>query len=832
VAWGRSVASSRAPPDADAERGRLKTASEGGRNESQSREGAMQSNMRTCAWATSALSGVMLIGLGSLAQAQTSPTATPPAPAVAEVVVTAQKRSENVQTVPVAVSVVSASALQANGIFTPEGLEQVVPSLTFKKGTTNLNSTLSIRGIGTQSFASGAEPSVSTVVDGVVYGRSGMAFQEFTDLDHIEVLRGPQGTLFGKNANAGLINIVTVQPTAIQHSDISFGYFEGGEYRANVDLSGPITDTLGYTLSGVYGQYRGNIFNRYNDTWTDGYNHIGARGKLVWRPQSNVRFTLEADYTHAADNCCADVLGPYIPNAQFTQVFLPSIAPVTPGATNKEVDNDFAPRTNDGNGGVSGTLDYSFDGFTLTSVTAWRNWRNKQERDGDFHGSFGDYVAAAGPGYTAASMDLSEDDIGALNYNQYSEELRLASPTHQRLEYVVGGFLWYTDENDVFTRYDDECTASTLPVAASGFQPCAAGASTFLAINGPAAWRTKFYNEAMFGQATFNITDRLRAIGGLRYTFDRVTYALARGFNVAPPAGFAVPGISNPFAASGATDDNGPSAKAGLQYDFTSRIMGYATYSRGYKGPAFNVFYNQTAANTAPISPETSDSYEVGLKSEFLDRTLTVNLAAFDEKFYNFQANSFVIVNGSTTTSLTNAGAVRTEGVELETSWHPVRAFTLTGGYTYDDARIIAYHCGGLTGANLTTCTAHDGRQLPFAPRHKLDVTGDYRLPLPAALPFTTRLVSTYSYQSLTNFDIDQTPLARQPAYGLWDATLTFSTRDGRYRLSILGKNLTNQYYTTFITPGGNGVSPGSYTRFQVPRDAQRYVGAQVQANF
>ncbi len=788
---------------------------------------------RAAVLATSALSTAALLASSSPALAQSAPPPPSPAP-VGEIVVTAQKRAENVQNVPVAVSVVSAQTLQSNGIFSPEGLEQVVPSLTFKKGTTNLNSTLSVRGIGTQSFASGAEPSVSTVVDGVVYGRSGMAFQEFTDLDHIEVLRGPQGTLFGKNANAGLINIVTTQPTAVLHGDGSFGYFEGGEYRANVDLTGPITDTLGFTLSGVYGDYRGNILNRYNDTWTDGYNHLGARGKLVWRPTSAVKFTLEADYTHAADNCCADVLGPYVPSSQLSNVFLPSIAPVTPGATNKEVDNDFAPRTNDGNGGVSGTLDYSFDGFTLTSVTAWRNWRNKQERDGDFHGSFGNYVATAGTGRTAAALDLSEDDIGALNYNQYSEEVRLASPAHQRVEYVLGGFLWYTDENDVFTRYDDECTASTLAVNAAGFQPCAAGSSTFLAIDGPAAWRTKFYNEALFGQATWNITDRLRAIGGLRYTFDRVTYALERGFNVAPPTGFAVPGISNPFAASGATDDNGPSAKAGLQYDLTPRVMAYATYSRGYKGPAFNVFYNQTAANTAPISPETSDSYEVGLKSQFFDRTLTVNLAAFDEKFYNFQANSFIIVNGSTTTSLTNAGAVRSEGIEMETTWRPVRVFSLSGGYTYDDARIIAYHCDPttLSAANYATCVAHDGRQLPFAPRHKLDVTADYRLPTPEVLPFYTRLASTFSYQSLTNFDIDQTPLARQPAYGLWDATLTFATKDDRYRLSVLGKNLTNQYYTTFITPGGNGVAAGSYTRFQVPRDAQRYVGVLLSASF
>jgi iron complex outermembrane receptor protein len=787
-----------------------------------------------------AASSAFAFATPALAQTQASPAAASAAPAaapsaVAEVVVTAQKRSQNVQDVPVAVSVVSAQVLGNNAIFNAEGLDQVVPSLTFKKGTTNANSTLSIRGIGTQSFASGAEPSVSTVVDGVVYGRSGMAFQEFEDLDHIEVLRGPQGTLFGKNANAGVVNIVTKSPAQDLHGDVSVGYFEGGETRVNADLSGPLTDRIGFTLSALYGDYRGNVLNTYDDKYTDGYQRYGVHGKIVDHLTDALTLTLNADYTHDNDSCCADVLGTYVPSSQLTNIFLPSIAPVTARYGGKEVDNDLSPQTKDSNGGVSGQLDYRFGGgYTLTSITAWREWRNKQERDGDFHGSSANYVATAVPGGQAASMDLLEHDYGALNYNQYSEEVRLASPTTGRFQYVVGGFLWYTDENDWFSRYDNECTSSTLAVNANGFQPCAAGSSTYLTINGPAAWDTKFYNEATFGEATFNITDKLRLIGGARYTFDRVTYGLQRNYSATPPAGVAVPGISAPVALSGATDDSGPSGKVGLQYDFTPHIMGYATYSRGYKGPAFNVFYNMTALNSAPIAPETSDSYEVGLKTQLFDRKLTFNVAAFNERFYNFQANSFTTVNGTVTTSLTNAGDVRSEGVELEATWRATPALTFTGGYTYDDAIIVAYHCaaGTLTAANYATCVGHNGKMLPFAPKNKADLTADWRLPLDGLVPFDAAVTSTYSYTGLTNFDIDQTPLARQPGYSLLDAGVTLSTKDGRYHLSFIAKNLTNQYYTTFITPSGNGVAAGSYTRLQVPRDAQRYVGVVAKASF
>ena len=805
-------------------------------------------HLRSCLVATT---GALAIAsaLGSAAQAQavlapgrpasqtgapTADEATVAKPAatagVGEVVVTAQRRSENVQKVPVAVAVVSASTLQSAAIFNAESLQQVVPSLSFKKGTSNVNSTLAIRGIGTQSFASGAEPSVSTVVDGVVYGRSGQAFQEFSDLDHIEVLRGPQGTLFGKNANAGLINIVSKTPSRQFEGDASIGYFEGGEVRASADVSGPITDRIAYRLSGVYGDYRGNIYNYGADKFTNGYHRLGVRGSIVADVTDAMRVTLRADYTHATDNCCADVLGTIIPNAQQANVFLPLLRPVVPGETNESVNNDTSPRTTDDNGGTSGQIDYKLDGFTLTSISAWRNWRNKQVRDGDFGASFDNFVATAGAGRNASSMNLQQADVGELNFNQFSQEFRITSPSSGKLQYVAGAFLWYTTEGDAFQRSDQECVASSLPVNAQGFQPCAPGASTFLSISGPANFRTKFYNQALYGQATYDITDALRVTGGVRYTNDRVTYHLNRFLPASPVA---APGINPSFASRGGVTDHGPSAKAAIQYDVRPNINTYASYSHGYKGPAFNVFYNQNANNTAPIAPETSDSYEVGVKTQFFQRKLTLNLAAFNERFYNFQANSFVLVNGTTVTSLTNAGAVRSEGVELEGTWRPLRDLTFSGGYTYDDAIIVSYICPTtLSAANRLTCLAHNGKRLPFAPRHKLDITGNWRLPFSDSLPFDTQLVSTYSYQSEDNFDIDQTPLARQSAYALVNASLIFSTKDEKYHLSLIAKNLANQFYTSFITPSGNGVAAGSYTRLQVPRDANRYVGVVLQANF
>jgi iron complex outermembrane receptor protein len=767
--------------------------------------------------------------------AQTAPGAPPtakPAPDANDVlpvvVVTAQKRSENVQKVAVALTVVSADVLKQNGITSAEGLDEVVPSLEFKKGTANVNSTLSIRGIGTQSFSSGAEPSVSTVVDGVVYGRAGMAFQEFTDIDHIEVAGGPQGTLFGKNASAGAVSITTKAPSSVFGGDASFGYYEGGEYRADGAVTGPLTDNMRYILSGVYGDYRGNVFNYGTSKWTNGYHRNGLRGAVVDNVNSNLKVTLRADWTHADDNCCADILGPYIAggNTAFNNILIPSIVPVKAYFGSKQVNNNLTPGTLDSNGGVSGQIDYSLGDYTITSITGWRDWRNKQIRDGDYHDTCCNY---------STSTDINDKDFGALNYNQYSEELRLASPTAGRFNYVVGAFLWYTDENDWFDRYVTECTATTLPADSTTFKPCSStpGVSTIGTGQAPAHWNTKFYNQALYGQSNFKVTDKLTLITGLRVSHDRVQYDLGRT-DIFPAGGAAsYPGIGATFNYHEHAEATGITAKGGLEYQVTPDNMAYFTYSRGYKGPSLNDYYSEGAVNVGEIAPETSNAYEVGAKNQFFGHRLTFNADLFYEEFYNFQANNFVNLNGATVVTLQNAGTVSSRGGETMLTWRATPDLLVSGGYTYDDAVIVAYTCpSSLGAANVISCKLVDGRPLPFAPKNKVNVNTSYDVPAPASWPFSLRLTSTYTYTSLINYDIAQTPLARQPGYGLWDAAALFSSRDGKYHLGFFIKNITNQYYTTFITPGGNGVSAGSYTRLQVPRDAQRYTGVKLTANF
>jgi iron complex outermembrane receptor protein len=677
-----------------------------------------------------------------------------------------------------------------------------------------------------------------------------MAFQEFTDLDHIEVLGGPQGTLFGKNASAGAVNMVTRTPSSTFSGNISGAYYTGDEYRADFYVTGPITDQIRYGLSGVWGDYRGNIYNIYDDRYVDGYRRDGLRGELLDEVSPSLTVAVRADFTSDKENCCADVLGNYVAGAApFPQILVPLIAPIVPHFGNTEIDNNLTPGTNDYNVGASVTADYKLGaGYTLTSISAWREWRNKQIRDGDFTATCCEY--ANGVNYTDA-------DYGALNYNQWSQEFRLTSPSEGRFQYVVGAFFWYTHENDWFNRIVDQCTATTLAADATGYKPCstAPGVSTFTAETGPAAWQTEFYNQAIYGQSSYALTSKLKLITGLRFSHDIVKYNLARTLyvnGVAQAAGVAGPdsGIQPSFSYAERAEKEGISAKGGLEYQLTPDEMLYATYSRGYKGPSMNDYYSENRINAGTISPETSNAYEIGSKNQFFEHRLTVDADLFWEDFYNFQANTFIQNGATTTVTLGDAGTVRSRGFELNTSWRATDDLNLGGGYTYDDGYIVQYNCAqaeavetatpsASNAANVAKCLAHDGQPLPFAPRNKFDVTANYTVPLPPSVPFNMKLNTTYTYSSTINFDLDQGELARQPGYGLWDISAVFSTKDNRYKLAIIGKNVLDQYYTSFITPATT-VAPGtlnpplagSYTRLQVPRDAQAYAGVKLTASF
>ena len=259
------------------------------------------------------MSATTRIALKSLAISASSLALMHTAPAMAqveEIIVTAQKVEENVQDVPIAITAVSGDRLIQAGVISLENISTVVPSVTFRKGTTSANSAIVMRGVGTISFSVAAEPSVSTVVDGVVLSRSGQAFMDLVDLQRLEVLRGPQGTLFGRNASAGLVNIVSKGGTDTFEAEASADWFEGEEYRLRAAISGPLGENLSARLTGFYGSFDGNITNingGRNDK-VNGYERYGVRGIMDYDDGGNT-VRLIADYYKADDDCCVDVTG-------------------------------------------------------------------------------------------------------------------------------------------------------------------------------------------------------------------------------------------------------------------------------------------------------------------------------------------------------------------------------------------------------------------------------------------------------------------------------------------------------------------------------------------
>ncbi|WP_066780885.1 TonB-dependent receptor [Sphingomonas sp. CCH5-D11] len=736
-----------------------------------------------------------------------------------DIVVTAQKRSERLQDVPLAVSVIGGDALTATGAPGLDGAVNLVPALNFQKSGTTLNQSLFLRGVGTTTFSIAGEPSVSAVVDGVVFARTGEAFGDLVDIERMEVLRGPQGTLFGKNASAGVINIVTKQPTRDFGGYLEGSYFTGGdEARIRGAINIPITENLLSRFTGFYSRYDGNIRNdAYNGRRVNGYEHVGGRVQLKWTPSDATTIAIIADYHKNDDDCCAEVIGTGPLNAAGAAITSPisAVLPAPRGDETRRVNQNLITRTEEEGYGASIQIDSELGTQTVTSITAYREYSNTEIRDGDF--TNGAYV-----GFPQLH------DNGPQTGDTFSQELRLTSPSQQFLSYVVGLYYSRAASERTFARSVVSCNGA----GTTGLVPCGTpGAPATTNPFGVATFGSVFQNIAAFSQFTANFTDRFRFIGGVRYTTDQLNVWHSRTTTLAGP------GISPSFPTTptgtgtpatefrGKVTNDNWSGKASLQFDISRDVVAYGGWTRGYKGPAFNVFYNLTATGTNAIAPETSDSYEVGLKNVFFSGALTLNLAAFYAKYDNFQANNPDLVAGVVVTRFTNAGEVSTRGVEADLVLRPIDDLSISGGIAYTDAHVDRFFQ-----PTPTTPVIPSGTSLPFAPEWKGSLGVDYRWRTGGAVDVFLGAQGNYQSKQLALFSPDavQRQLGTIDGYGLVNLSAGVGDQDDRFRLTFQVRNLFDQSYAAAIQNGG---SAGSY-RYQIPRDADRYYGVTGRINF
>ncbi|WP_277960420.1 TonB-dependent receptor [Pseudomonas sp. RIT-To-2] len=717
--------------------------------------------------------------LGAVQAADATTTADSSAePVLKSVTVTATRREESLQKVPVAVTVLDGEQLGRENRTNIESIVQQIPTVNFRTGASNKDTSLFIRGVGTISTSPGVEPTVATVVDGVVYGRPGMATLDLLDLERIEVLRGPQGTLFGKNASAGVLNITTKAPTDETHGYVEQSYYQGNESRTRFGIGGTlIPGTLKGNLTTLVSSYDGNVDNKANGQEVNGYNRKGVRGKLEFTPNDDVKLTLSADYMNSGSDAPNGVV-----SSTSSTAFANALSPVNATSHNRDINSDYRTHVDDINKGLSAQLDWNLGDYTLTSITAWRGWNNDQWQDADRLST----VSTAFPGI---------EDKGTLDYDQYSQEIRLASPKGEFMEYVGGLYYMHAKDKETYGR------TLITPTATN---------------NGLANYSTTSDSYAIFGENTFNFTPSFRGIAGLRWTHDELKYDHDRVSSSA----VAVNGINPSTSSSGDTNAEGWSGRLGFQYDLSDNVTSYVTYSRGYKGPAYNVFFNMQPRDTQALKPETSNTWEVGLKATSWNNRLTTNLAVFHSDYDNYQANFYDTVAGQVVTRLINAGTVSTEGVEGDWALQATRNLKLSGAFAYTHARIDQFSCPAGAAASCDV----NGKTLPFSPDWKTYVRADYDIPLDNGMDI--ELGTDYNWQSEVQYDISQNPDTKQGAYGIWNASVALADYNSGWRVSLEGKNLLDKSYSPLLASGTG------YVYRAVPRDDQRYFGIQVRKDF
>ncbi|WP_292226011.1 TonB-dependent receptor [Brevundimonas sp.] len=810
--------------------------------------------------------GAAAFGFAGVASAQQSaPTS------VDDIIVTAQKREQSLQDVPIVVTTLSQELLTGAGVQDIKDLQILTPGMTVTSTQSEASTTVRIRGAGTVGDNPGLESSVGVVIDGVYRSRNAVGFGDLGELSRIEVLKGPQGTLFGKNTSAGVINIITERPSFTPSIE---GELTGGNYGAiggSVSATGPLTDKIAGRIFVAHrerdGFYEVNDGKGPNTRTDDGtQNYWTSRGQLLILPNDDVSIRLIADYSKRDEYCCAAVQTRVGPTQQFIAALTgakgPGQTPYVAGVNKAPFSrlayaNRETPQQMEDMGlSAEATIDFPSINATLTSQTSWRDWSFQQGMDLD---------------YTGADI-LHRDNDGSNGYGvrNLTQELRLAGTT-DRFDWLVGLFATkediYRDDSYVYgADYNGFVslllTASVPPTLGGpgvnrvgcftdpkgflvsltpsppsplpvGTPLCAAGLAAPSA-TAPTFGTGKAYQDhysqssqsvALFTNNTWRVTDAFELNLGLRYTYDSKRLlgvqqnlgnngaaclgALANQNpanrdpgKVATPAaalGLLCLPWSNPLynnrAISEKFDDTDLSGTIKASYRFNKSIMAYASYARGYKGAGYNMDRVQTGVTPDPsllFKAETVDSYEAGLKTTLFNRTMLLNISYFDQKFENFQLNTFL----GTAFVVESIPELRSKGVDADMVWFtPIEGLMFQGGVTYTDAKY-----GHFTAADMSSpgrfpqLSLLPGARASFAPEWSLTGALAFDRSLGGGLRGGFNLSAKYSTEYNTGSDL--LPYKHQDAFTVVNGRVSIGAEDERWTVDVWAQNLFEEKYT------------------------------------
>ncbi len=634
----------------------------------------------------------LLCGAAPQALAQ---EATPPAPQIiqdeetdlGEVVVTARRRVETIQDVPIAVAVVQGDKVEATGSFNTQRLTQLVPTLQVQSSNPR-NTAINIRGLGVPYglTSDGFDQGVGIYIDDVYNARPAAGVFDFVDVDRIEVLRGPQGTLYGKNTTAGAVNITTKAPTFDFEAG---GELTAGDYdfkQAKATISGPLSDSVAVRLAVSNTTRRGTIYNAVQQQFVNEIDNLGIRGQLLFKPNDDLAITLAADFNSQDAECCVQVFVRTGPtqrplNRQFAALAaLQNYTPVSTNPFDRLTDSDVNANAGNIIRGFSGRAVWAVGPGTLTAVSATREWDWKPSNDRDF----------TGLSIVSQSQNPSQQE-------QTTHEVRY-NFVGEKFDFVTGVFYFHQqiDTQGLESHGPNSSRWSINPTSALSLDPSV--------LNGLTAFNTQFLEAesfALFGKANWKLNDQWTVSPGLRFNTDEKTGSYERvvrdgagnivPFSLTPTTRQAAQlAIFAPQVSAQRFDDDNISGDFTVSYQATDDILTYTTYAKSFKSGGINQnglptnAANQPILEAAVIKPEDVSHFELGIKTQWAERVFTLNATAFRTDIEDYQVTvnngQFGVLRGY----LANAGGVRSQGVEFETVYRPSRQFRgyLNGAYT------------------------------------------------------------------------------------------------------------------------------------------------------
>ena len=676
---------------------------------------------------------------------------------VQDIIVTAQKRSESIQRVPIAITAVDGDTLSRSGITGTDAIQKLAPGLNISTIGSGFVSYTYIRGGGTNQVDIGADPSVAYFIDEIyIGGTAGLALDLF-DIDRVEVLKGPQGTLFGRNAASGAISIVTKRPST---TFSGYASVEAGNYGSIVARAGVTGPLAGDSLF-----YRFSVGSKHHDAYVENLNggedpgrlsSLAGRGQIEWRG-SNARLLITADAMRGRNGQTAQFLATSLK----TSLLTPSAAATLPLPRESFYRQSYRPGfENQDVRSLSGRLEWSMPVGELTSISAYRDSRFDRSQD---------YT----PGADALRIDTEEHS------RTFSQEVRIASDVNQRLRWLLGAFYYHANQ----TRFDAQFLGSTFAAPAARNTVRADDA------------RLVTTSYAAFGQLSFEIIDDLTLIAGLRYTQDQKRND--RDVSTTPRT------ATSDFTLSVRDKWDAFTPAFTLQYNVSAASMLYGSYRRGFKSGGFQSSpLASPEIGMRPFNPEYVDSYEIGVKSSLLNRRLVVNADLFVSKIRDQQILQTVLGTAGPINLVSNAGATAAKGLDISVKARPISAFRFGVDVTYQRARFDKYST-----LVVGVPASFAGNTQLRSPRFTGAINADYDIGLANAATITVS--GQYSYRTKQFYTPANLLTAGlyQPGYSLADAQAVFRPSGGDWDIAAWVRNIGGtKYFRNIVVVGTTGL--------------------------